>query len=258
MTHIWFDTYMASWLIHIWYLHDWLIYIWYLHDIYGTYMTHYMRTICMVPTWLIYDSIHIWRLESSMYGTFTNDWYIYGTYLHDSLYEDSYIYGTYMNHIWTDIHIWRHDSYIYGTCTTDSHINIWHLHDSSHIWYLHDSYMRTHVYMVPTWLIHDSIHIWRHDSYIWYLHDFTHVDVVSAWLIYISSCIYGTGWRRCIGCLILRRPFPPKSHIISGSCAKIDLQLKASYSIHLRHPVQPIAFGVSFLQSQISIEILVL
>ena len=39
-----------------------------------------------------------------------------------------------------------------------------------------------------------------------------------------------TAWRRCIGCLILIRHFPPKSPIIIGSFAKRDLQLKAAYS----------------------------
>ena len=39
-----------------------------------------------------------------------------------------------------------------------------------------------------------------------------------------------TGWRRCIGCLILIRHFPPKNPIISGSSVKRDLQLKASYA----------------------------
>jgi len=44
---------------------------------------------------------------------------------------------------------------------------------------------------------------------------------------YTYSCT--TGWRRSIGRLISIDHFPPKSPIISGSFAKIDMQLKTSY-----------------------------
>ena len=45
----------------------------------------------------------------------------------------------------------------------------------------------------------------------------------------MKKIIDHVGWRRPIGCLILISHFPQKSHIISGSVAENDLELKASY-----------------------------
>jgi len=45
----------------------------------------------------------------------------------------------------------------------------------------------------------------------------------------VSCAVSRTGWQRPIGCLICIDHFPQKSPTISGSVAKSDLQLKASY-----------------------------
>jgi len=56
--------------------------------------------------------------------------------------------------------------------------------------------------------------------------------ILSILLTVATPCVKhtsDTGWRRPIGCLIFISHFPHKSLIISGSFAKNDLQLEASY-----------------------------
>ena len=46
----------------------------------------------------------------------------------------------------------------------------------------------------------------------------------------LNKSTKGTGWRRCVGCLIFIGHFSPRSPIISGSFTERDLQHKAFYA----------------------------
>jgi len=146
----------------------------------------------------------------------------------------------------THSYVW-HDSSI---CFT-SLIHMFYM-SLSHVW--HDSFI------CVTWLIHmcDMTHsyVW-HDSFVcvtWLIHmcDMTRPYVLQVsficftWAIHMcdvtrpcvwhDACIFvheHTEWWRPIGCLIFTGLLSQKSPIISGSFAKRDLQLRASYAYSL-------------------------
>jgi len=78
-------------------------------------------------------------------------------------------------------------------------------------------------------------YVW-HDSFIYVTWLRTRCSVLFACFssmrhdafMHVTRLIY-TGWHRVIGSLVFTSHFPQKRPIISGSFAKIDLQLKASY-----------------------------
>jgi len=85
-------------------------------------------------------------------------------------------------------------------------------------------------------------------GYLFFLVDTSGYQSLLCDTIVVLCDIIATGWRRVKGCLIVTGHFSQKSPIISGSFAKSDLQLKASYgssppctSTHYRYAVATIS-----------------
>ena len=95
--------------------------------------------------------------------------------------------------------------------TVMSHIIATHMNESCHTLLRH------------TWMSHVTHHWDTHEWVMSHTHDVSHTHSAS-----ISS--RGTGWRRIIWWLIPTGRFLRKSPIHSGSFAKNDLQVKASYA----------------------------